>query len=156
VQPHLSPGLKAVDRILSAPPGCKKAGTRCDSAEWEEFYSTVEISRLLTATPGKWSMFFCRSLLDALPLHERITLPGEWDKVVWVGGDATPFRMGCIDWTHKESTVVDMKHLWPPLEAIFSIAVPEARKGFATADSSWPPLAILKLENQGMMVISQA
>ena len=45
-----------------------------------------------------------------------MSLPGARDRVVWTGGDATPERIGVVDWTLKVGAVVSVHPFWAALE----------------------------------------
>ena len=44
-------------------------------------------------------------------------MPGASERVVWTGGDATPDRIGVVDWTGMVGAAVPVKPFWAALEA---------------------------------------
>ena len=43
---------------------------------------------------------------DASTVLCRSSLPGAAERVIWTGGDATPDRIGVVDWTGRVGAVV--------------------------------------------------
>eukprot|EP00971_Amphidinium_carterae_P317263 6307466-Amphidinium_carterae.1 len=105
VQPALRAELGSIAALLKQnSPGlwCEPPGTAEEvSQTWQEFWDSIELVRVLTARPETWEVTFTNGLTQLLDPHERVEIPGESAKVVWLGGDATPTRGAAIDWTNK-------------------------------------------------------
>ncbi|CAK9114808.1 unnamed protein product [Durusdinium trenchii] len=63
----------------------------------------LKVCRWLSARTDRWESF-ATGLRSMLPTMERLSLPGEWEKVIWVSSDATPTMVGAIDWTNRQVT----------------------------------------------------
>ena len=98
--------LKAADRFLGGKDGrvvvapkLQQDGSASWEAEvaWQELWELFEVCRWLSGR----SDVFGTSLREMLAPMERLSLPGEWKKVVVVSSDATPTYVGAIDWTNQ-------------------------------------------------------
>ena len=104
--------LKAADKFLAGRDGHQKVNPRlrgegsqaweADRA-WEDLWELFEVCRWLSARTDRWESF-ATGLRSMLPTMERLSLPGEWEKVIWVSSDATPTMVGAIDWTNRQVT----------------------------------------------------
>jgi hypothetical protein len=117
--------LKAIDRMLSVPKGSLLVGERATEEEWIDFFDEVERARMLVAIPELWVALFCQGIAGILPVAQRVSLPGELNRMIWVCGDATPERIGCVDWTFKKGTVIEISQMWPALKAVVAGDVAE-------------------------------
>ena len=109
--------LKAADRFLGgkdgrmvAAPKLKEDGTAIWETDmaWQELWELFEVCRWLSGR----SDVFGTSLKEMLAPMERLSLPGEWKKVVRVSSDATPTFVGAIDWSNGRvfrQSVADLK-----------------------------------------------
>ena len=73
--------------------------------------------RIIVSRPELWDTQFCNGIAGVLPPLERLSLPDAADRVVWTGGDATPSRIGVVDWSGRVGSVVDVEPFWAVLEA---------------------------------------
>ena len=71
--------------------------------------------RTLAEDPLRWSSHFKSGFLSAIPPRERISMPGEWERVIWTGGDATLLRVAAVDWNAKVYGMTDVGTVGPPL-----------------------------------------
>ena len=104
--------LKAADKFLAGRDGHQKVNPRlrgegsqaweADRA-WEDLWELFEVCRWLSVRTDRWESF-ATGLRSMLPTMERLSLPGEWEKVIWVSSDATPTMVGAIDWTNRQVT----------------------------------------------------
>ena len=109
--------LKAVDRFLGTEkdgaakirPGRVQGeeGTDVDTA-WNDLWEVLEACRWLCARPETWAAKFGADMRELLPLQERLSLPGWWQRTaVFVSSDATKTIIGAVDWTHGQSMRVE-------------------------------------------------
>ncbi len=54
-----------------------------------------------------------------VPAAERLTVPEERRRTVYIGGDATPKRAGAVDWTNKWFHTEDLAPCTPRLRRPF-------------------------------------
>eukprot|EP00971_Amphidinium_carterae_P164063 3252646-Amphidinium_carterae.1 len=108
VQPALRAEMGSIAALLrQSEPGlwCDPPGDAEEKARiWQEFWDSVELVRVLTARPETWTVTFTNGLTQLLDPHERVEIPGESARVIWLGGDATLTRGAAIDWTHRVYT----------------------------------------------------
>lgn len=102
--------LKAADKFLAGTDGHKPIQPKLrgeGSPQWEtqvawtDLWELFETCRWLSARTDRWESF-TTGLKTMLPVMERLSLPGEWEKVIWVSSDATPTMVGAIDWTNRK------------------------------------------------------
>ena len=109
VKPQLRPLLGATDVFLGPPGGDGHAQPKGTEGEQHQaraaFHEAVELQRVLVGDPTMWSGRFASSLQDVLSTQEMLVLPGVTERVVWVTGDATPERIGAVDWTSRTMVV---------------------------------------------------
>ena len=55
-------------------------------------------------------------------INARLALPGRKARVVWVTGDATPLRIGAVDWTNRTVMVEEVKALIGLVRALMAQA----------------------------------
>ncbi len=60
-----------------------------EATAWEDLWETFELLRLLCVRPEVWEARFTTGLEALLSPRERLALPGEAAKVVFVSSDAT-------------------------------------------------------------------
>ena len=99
---------RAGDRFLGGTDG--KATIRLSHQEsfskgqvvtaWEDLWELFEVCRWMSARSEAWSEVFGAGLREMLPPLEKVGLPGEWEKVVFVSSDATTSMVAAIDWKH--------------------------------------------------------
>ena len=77
------------------PPG----GAEEQLRSWQDMWSTIELLRLLVARPEQWEARFTQGLSGLLSHGERLALPGEAERAVFVSADATLERHAAVDWT---------------------------------------------------------
>jgi len=88
VQDSVRPELRALDAVLR---GAKRGQLHCDppgtptqvAETWEEFREVVEFFRVLLSRPELWGTEFTNSFSGMLSIAERLSLPGEREKVLW-------------------------------------------------------------------------
>ena len=68
---------------------------------WEDLWRAFEFLRLLAARPEEWEARFTTGIPGLLAPGERLALPGEAERAVWVSADATLETYGAIDWTAR-------------------------------------------------------
>ena len=100
--------LRAGDRFLGGVDG--KARIKLGHQEsfsksqidiaWEDLWELFEVCRWMSARSEAWAEMFGVSLKEMLPPLEKVGLPGEWEKVVFVSSDATTTMVAAIDWKH--------------------------------------------------------
>ena len=82
---------------------------------WVELWDSFEFWRLISARPEVWRARFTTGLAQILTPGERLALPGEAERVVFVTSDATPELHGACDWTFgyasQEKVLLDLKAL---------------------------------------------
>ena len=106
VMPPLRALLSATDALLKGGrrkwAGAPGNGAEADAA-FRDFWEATTLARLLVADEGKWKVRFAGALCGALTLNEKLAMPGRTFRLVWVTGDATPQRIGTIDWTNRRA-----------------------------------------------------
>ncbi len=121
--------LRAADKFLGGCDGSAKARPTLKgdgSREWEEehawqdLWELFEACRCLSARSEMWSKIFSAGLKELLPPMERVTLPGEWDRVTAVSSDATPTTIGAIDWTHRLVFRISVEKLKPWIDRVLT------------------------------------
>ena len=100
---------------------------------WQEFWDTLDVLRVMTARPETWGRTFLSSFAGMLAPRERLGVPGAAERVVWVGGDATPTVAGQIDWDAK---LYARQEVVPHLEAL---------REAASAEEEWVIIALTEL-----------
>ena len=110
--------LKAADRFLGGKDGrmvvapkLREDGAAAweTKAAWQELWELFEVCRWLSGR----SDVFGTSLREMLAPMERLSLPGEWSKVVMVSSDATPTYVGAIDFTNAVAFRQNVAELKP-------------------------------------------
>ena len=107
VLPTVNPYLHYVNVLLKPADDkgqVKLKGTEAEIAtQWTNFWDTLDMLRLLAQDRSTWvtPTRFSNPLFAALDTTEVLALPGVSSKVVWVTADATPTRLGAVDWTSK-------------------------------------------------------
>ena len=102
--PALSTELRSVDVFLTphADGAIRpKVEAGREEAAWQDLWDTCELLRLLLARPEVWASRFTTSMYTLLDVRERLALPGEAAKAVWVTTDATTSVAFGADWTEK-------------------------------------------------------
>lgn len=120
VNPSLRAEVGAIGRALAfvkpaIPYLVLKGDPEEAAAVLTELWDTVELARLMAEVPELWTSHFTSSFPTVLPPRERLGMPGEAERVVWLGSDATPTRVGAIDWTHSTFFEGDVEAFWPRL-----------------------------------------
>ena len=136
--PSLGTELGSVDVMMARPEGAGQwAMPRGTAAEqevaWQEFWDTCDVIRVMTARPESWGRTFVNSFTGMLEPRERLGVPGAAERVIWIGGDATPTVAGQIDWDAKLYARQDVV---PYLEAL---------KEAAGAEEEWIIIALTEL-----------
>ena len=107
--PSLNNELGACDKFLGgtdggapAQPKIRGEGSRAQELQWswEDLWELFDVCRWLSARSEAWDSTFSTSLKSMLPPLERVGLPGEWKGSVFVSSDATPSKVGAIDWKY--------------------------------------------------------
>lgn len=121
--------LRAADKFLGGPDGGAKARPtlRGDGSQvweeehaWHDLWELFEACRWLSARSEMWAKIFSAGLKDLLPPMERVTLPGEWERVTAVSSDATPTMIGAIDWTHRQVFRISVEKLKPWVDKVLT------------------------------------
>ncbi|CAK0902505.1 unnamed protein product, partial [Prorocentrum cordatum] len=110
--PALATELRAVDAFLTPQADGilrPKVEPGAEEAAWQDLWDTCELLRLLLARPEVWGERFTVSMYTLLDVRERLALPGEAAKVVWVTADATTSVAFGADWTEKIYLRQDLK-----------------------------------------------
>ncbi|CAE7545999.1 unnamed protein product [Symbiodinium sp. CCMP2592] len=121
VLPQLAPYLQSTNALLG--PADREGhvvlrGNEAEqSAQWEAFWSAIELQRLLVGSRQFWEARFVSQLEHALTTPELVALPEVKRNLVWVSADATPTRLGAIDWTARVAVACAAAPLLSPLEA---------------------------------------
>eukprot|EP00435_Cladocopium_sp_Y103_P056630 s604_g19.t1 len=84
-----------------------------EAKAWEDLWDLFEVCRWLSARSETWESTFCTSLKQMLPPLERLGLPGEWARSLFVSSDATPTMVGAIDWGTKKVCRLEVAKLRP-------------------------------------------
>eukprot|EP00435_Cladocopium_sp_Y103_P036950 s669_g9.t1 len=114
--------LKAADKFLAgkdggAPIALKPRGDGSkrweETTAWEDLWELFEVCRWLGARSEMWDELFTTSMRRMLQPLDRLSLPGEWEEVVFVSSDATPTMMGAIDWKSRTVFRESVKDLQP-------------------------------------------
>ena len=103
VLPTLTNELTVLNGFLGPPADNGLAQPRGGPAEraaaWRGLWELVELLRLLVARPEVWEARLWQGLAGMLNFEERLAVPGEADRVVFVSADATLELHGAVDWT---------------------------------------------------------
>ena len=138
VLPCLAPMLGATDALLAGPDGGEWAepqgSPESRRAAWEEFWDSVAWQRVMVADPGRWALRFTTGVEQALSLGERLSLPGAQHRIVWVTGDATPSRLGTVDWTFGVAAASEVKPFLPALSGLAGTDADETELMIALAE----------------------
>jgi hypothetical protein len=96
----IRPELGAIDRMLRGTgPHLNPSGPDdVVEAMWEDWWRALDMLRLALEDPGNWASNFTGAFAALLTPRERLALPGEGRKLHYTGGDATPTRVGSLDW----------------------------------------------------------
>ena len=103
VLPSLRTELRALDVFLG--PGTSEGLVVCgapahrEERAWTDLWEAFEFLRLVCARPEAWEARFTAGLARLLSPRERLALPGEAARVVFVSSDATPAVHAACDWT---------------------------------------------------------
>jgi len=117
--------LKAADRFLGGKDGrmvvapkLREDGTVAWETQeaWQQLWELFEVCRWLSGR----SDLFGTSLREMLAPMERLSLPGEWSKVVMVSSDATPTYVGAIDWTNRVTFRQSVAELKPWIQQVLN------------------------------------
>ncbi|CAE7767408.1 unnamed protein product [Symbiodinium sp. CCMP2592] len=105
VLPTVNPYLHSINALLKPPDEQGRANPQGDpsevAAQWDSFWDTLDLLRLLAQDRASWSTRFSNPLFAALDTNEILALPGVSSKVIWVTADATPTHVGAVDWSSK-------------------------------------------------------
>ncbi|CAE7534713.1 unnamed protein product, partial [Symbiodinium sp. CCMP2592] len=131
VLPQLAPYLQSTNALLG--PADREGhvvlrGNEAEqSAQWEAFWSAIELQRLLVGSRQFWEARFVSQLEHALTTPELLALPEVKRNLVWVSADATP--LGAIDWTARVAAnaqdSTDLEARTEPEEDLVQIGVAE-------------------------------
>ena len=86
-------------------------------ASWDE---TLEIMRVWFEAP--YGGTFEASMESMLSTRELLALPGQADRLRWIGGDATPKVVGTLDWKDQCYMREDAEAMLKALEAVPELA----------------------------------
>ena len=109
VCPTLATELNIMNHMLSVPEGATEHSLATQTEKtWREWEEMIELLRVMIALPDLWESRFCSGIEGVLTPAERLSLPKAKGRVVWTGGDATPGRIGVVDWTNRVGAVIDV------------------------------------------------
>ena len=119
VLPQLAPYLRSTNALLG-PPNDKgqvvlRGSPQEQEDQWAAFWDAIELQRLLVGSRQFWETRFASQLEQALTTPELIALPEVQRKLVWVSADATPTRLGAIDWSGRVALACEAAPLLLPL-----------------------------------------
>ena len=119
VCPELRPHLATMYALLKGAPGGKGewAAPAVDAdpqVAWTEFWDTLDFIRERPVASS-----FRAAFQKLLPIRELLALPGTTERTKVVGGDATPERLGAVDWDGRRFMVEDTSQF---VEAFRSLA----------------------------------
>ena len=105
--PSIKTEVKAVDAVLGWVQEGKelivlRKGAEESQRRLQAFEESVELARLAVALPDTWATNFSAAFTSILTPAERLGLPGEEAKVIWVGSDATTERVFSMEWGAKK------------------------------------------------------
>ena len=72
----------------------------------------VETFRVTVARPELWEHDFTVSPKNLVTPEERRSMPGEVDRIVWTGGDATLEMVCFIDWTGSKCFALEIDDIF--------------------------------------------
>ena len=70
---------------------------------WVEFWDTLELHRVMLHDEELFQTSYLSTFLGAIPPDRRMSLPSEAEKIVFLGGDATPDMLFGINWKTKRA-----------------------------------------------------
>ncbi|CAE7258876.1 unnamed protein product, partial [Symbiodinium microadriaticum] len=115
VLPQLAPYLRSTNALLGPPDEKGHVVLRGSLQEredqWPAFWDAIELQRLLVGSRQFWETRFASQLEQALTTPELIALPEVQSKLVWVSADATPTRLGAIDWSGRVESLLLARRL---------------------------------------------
>ena len=82
---------------------------------WRELWDTIEFLRLLASRPEEWESRFTTGIPGLLTPGERLSLPGEAERALWVSADATLELYGAVDWS---AGICTRRSVGPDFEAM--------------------------------------
>jgi len=119
IKKTLKPLFGATDELLAGVDSrgfaVPRGGPSRQTRVWEEFWDAIQLQRILVQKESFWEARFTDGLEHLLSVRERLALPGASERVVWVTADATPDRVGAIDWTNSIGAEEDMGPVFEPL-----------------------------------------
>ena len=119
VLPQLAPYLRSTNALLG-PPNEKghvvmRGSPQEQEDQWSAFWDAIELQRLLVGSRQFWETRFASQLEQALTTPKLVALPEVQRKLVWVSADATPTRLGAIDWSGRVALACEAAPLLLPL-----------------------------------------
>ena len=143
--PSLGPLLGAVNALLGPADADGMARAKGEPTEqgrtWRRFWECLELQRVLIESKASWDTKFTHPLVSALAVEEVLALPGVLERAIWVTGDATPTRLGAVDWHERVAMAEDAQPIWQAWEAM----VAEAEEWEDTAPTETPIIALAEL-----------
>ena len=76
----------------------------------------MELRRLAMSVPQTWESNFSSAFTSILPPSERVAVPGEASKVLWVGSDATLDRVLSAEWGRETFFLMCTEGSWLRLQ----------------------------------------
>ena len=149
----IRPEMASFDRALGGPNQASLFVEPAGTPEEQEvifrnLWWSAEVVRILIFNKGAWGRRYSSSCAGVLRPEQRVTLPGEAEKVGWQGGDATPEVGAHVDWAGKTFVREEMQdglyqavaELRPGAPVLVIIAIAELLMYVATAcveGSNW-------------------
>ena len=65
-----------------------------------EHFDNIELQRMLVDDDQQWGGRFTEAIPNMLTTAERLSLPGVEGHLTWFTADATPEKLGAVDWTN--------------------------------------------------------
>ena len=81
---------------------------RCpDLHRWTAFWNVISFLRDLSEEPATWRSLFSGIFSELIGLQRELSMPKENRQCIWFTGDATPTRIGGINWDNRTFFAVD-------------------------------------------------
>ena len=99
--------MRFIDKMLVSRSGMStpKGHKREIKQAFIDFWTSVETIRAHMATDDYWSQSYNADFIGALSLDEQLSSPDAWDRLVWVGSDATMTQCAAVDYAYRVCTV---------------------------------------------------
>ena len=71
---------------------------RPDMHRWAAFWNVISFLRDLPTEPEAWRSLFAGAFSELVGLQRELSMPNQHRRCVWFSGDATPTRIGGVNW----------------------------------------------------------